>query len=509
MRNREDRGYRLFSGLHGKHIQRAFVREWVSSKDLLRMVYPYHQKACHHPKPEQALEALIELFSRNDTSTDIECQGLFLNARPDLSFALQEPDFRAALDKSLQSTLATGLHRYKIWHAMSNYRISTRMNDIEGGVLPVTNPELLAIIDDPESYLMPLLTKLDDHNERHSLVRHLGTIRAFIPRLKAAECSSLIAPVLATLNDADSLVRNAALTTFKVLIPRLEATECSALVAPVLAKLSDADSVVRHTALETLAVLILRLEATECSSLVAPVLAKLNDAYEFVRNTALKTLGVLIPRLGATECSALIAPVLAMVKDSDISVRRAALNTLNACLPRLRQEELAQIITSLKICLNDRDFLVRIEAFNLISRMMHAYPELEYDFDGLGRSVEVVALRKMREMQAIIQHQAITKDTLKTILNGYQTKSWLGQWLNHLRYIFCCIPAHQSRAMLALHVLLGQKQDVYAKEDIIAALNKDNHAERRLRLFNSGDERPMEDSGTDQVICDLKNAFQT
>ncbi len=159
--------------------------------------------------------------------------------------------------------------------------------------------------------------------------------------------------MLATLEDADGIVRSAALEALGKLSPEVLATHACA----VLARLEDANWGVRRAALDTLGKLSPEVLATHACA----VLTRLEDAYGKVRKAALEALGKLTPEVLATHAGA----VIARLEDADSDVRRAALEALGKLSPEVLATHAGAVIARLE----DVDSHVRKAALETLGKL--------------------------------------------------------------------------------------------------------------------------------------------
>lgn len=379
--------------LQSPYIKKAFLAEWLSAIDLLRLFFPY-TKTAHADLIQERLFTLTALFLKYETESDLEVHLKLLNTRPDNSFfkrALQDKDFKTALRKAF--VIGSGNYQYKLLNAWSQYKIAMHISEIRPDAHNRLKIQQLGAT--PFTANMPKLNTVAKATIIERWVtrrfaaelyynfpgyRRLGldVITRWVHQFETPQLELLFNALLAIRNDNNQFVRNKTLIVITLLIPKLEASQREQLFEPLLGMCDDHSSGVSVGARIALRVLISYLTTAESQKLYESLLEKLNDVDQTARRRAIQALTQLIPKLKITDSRRLLQPLLTKLDDPTYVGRPDALYVLEAIAALIPKLTITVRQTLFKSVLKEHaytaDWLVHVETLKIITLLI---PHLE------------------------------------------------------------------------------------------------------------------------------------
>lgn len=372
-------------------------------------------------------------------------------------------------------------------------------------------------IKDVRPFIEPILAQYTDSNIE-LLIAAVNTTAALITRLEAVEAQVFLPYFLEWCRDQSKYYdyfHEHVLNALTVLLNRVKITDALQL-KPVLQELALCEDQPRKfvAALGAMSALIPQLEITDAHELTVYLIARYSDDVGDVSKTALKAIKVLLPKFEATEIPPFIHLLASKYRpDAPYTIGQSMRQAFSILTQKMSNEHLADMICVLILHLNHSKPDSRKAAFDLLSWMMVSQPGHDYSLNGPLESLEQLAIIKMREMLTMIQaseeeqNKQISHSNLKFLLDRYQSKTWASPKFNVLRRSLCFFTWHQRRTIVQLQHLLSLKKTVYSKDEIVAAMRNDRHAQHHLRLFLNKDEPKRLNSATDDVLCALRQKF--
>lgn len=321
-----------------KYILTAFLREWLSPKDLLKLLSA--RPAIKNGVVSDEITfvyALTALFLKNKTDSDLKCHKELLARQSNNALfmaSLDDSNFIKALKSSLRSMAADGSYRYTVLNAWTHHHVTHPSFEIYHYGIDMRRYNLFSAW--PQRHRTPSLSN-----------KMLWTISMLSRYLTTTEIQSFIKPVLNNLSDAPNCVA--------YLISELETAESQPFIELLIAKLNHHSSQVRYAALKSIHSLINKLETPEIQLFIEPILAKLNHNFTVESQEAFWVAVCLIPKLETIEAQRfqpLIKPMLEKLNDKKYDVRFAALCAIIVLIPILEAAEVQSLIEHLFVKFN-------------------------------------------------------------------------------------------------------------------------------------------------------------